>query len=113
MYEDLYGFSGYKEKEPEEVLSHVGTRYQHYQELREIWELGLGVLKGMNPEYLGPTDEAKIGALNNAIFLITKHIDNIGQFGKYGTIEHNFRYMIDSIPKNPEDIKVDKHTGKE
>jgi hypothetical protein len=108
MFEELYGGYGYKEKEPETTLFHTGTRYQHLMELREIWEIGLDVLRTMNQEYLTEGDQYKITQLESAIFLLTKHIDNISGFGKYGQAEHDLRYKIDNVPKDPSKIPDDR-----
>lgn len=104
-FEQLYGGYGYHEKEPEEILSHVGTRFEHYAELKEIWEIGLNVLKNMNQDYLSESDKFKATQLTHAIFLLNCHMDNISGFKRYSE-EYKLRRVLDEIPYKA--ISVDK-----
>jgi hypothetical protein len=61
-------------------LNEMGTRLDHYNELREVFMIGVEVIKGMNPSYLTGSDKATQVRLQNAADSIQRRIDLFAKF---------------------------------
>jgi hypothetical protein len=61
-------------------LGEVGTRLDHYNELREIFMVGVEVINSMNPTYLTDIDRATRVRLQNASDSIQRRIDLFAKF---------------------------------
>lgn len=83
-------------------LQDVDTRYKHLSELLDLWRDGLDIHIRFMREY-NDVDKAKKTKLENAIELLTLHLDLLGNFR--GSEAASFNRMLDSIPKNAADIK--------
>ena len=77
-------------------LTDVGTRYLHYRQLLDLWEFGLDILV----KYDSSLSEMRRTELEAGIKLLRKQIDVMGDYDPWEN-----KGIIDSIPKNPEDIK--------
>jgi hypothetical protein len=83
-------------------LTDIGTRYMHLSELADLWRDGLLIHERfMNVD--SPSDGLKKKKLEYAIELLQQHMDLLGNFR--GTEAVAFNRMLDSIPKNPDEIK--------
>jgi hypothetical protein len=79
-------------------LDDAGTRYQHYQELREIFSEGVEMLKGMQACHKGESESKRQASLQNAVNEIDNRIsvlagyeERMSRWGKIAT-------AIDAIP---------------
>ncbi len=83
-------------------LMDTGTRYTHLSDLADLWRDGLSIHERfMSVD--SPSDGLKKKKLENAIELLTLHLDLLGNFR--GSEAAAFNRMLDSIPKNAADIK--------
>jgi len=83
-------------------LTEVGTRYDHYQELKELWMGGVEVLTRMHENYKTASDEVMRKQLEGAISLIDKQLDILSGFDRK---KFDLLREIEAIPRNPESIK--------
>ncbi len=70
------------EKDSKKGLEEVGTRYSHYMELKEVFMTGIEVIKGMNPNYLGDSDNATLVKLQGAVEVINKQLEFLSDYEK-------------------------------
>ena len=83
-------------------LTDIGTRYTHLAELADLWRDGLSIHERfMSVD--SPSDGVKKNKLEYAIELLQQHMDLLGNFR--GSEAASFNRVLDSIPKNPADIK--------
>jgi|SRR5271165_4578516 len=61
-------------------LSEVGTRLEHYNELREVFMMGVEMLKGLHHAHRSEADVLKLGKLQNAADAIQGRIDILSKF---------------------------------
>ena len=83
-------------------LTDIGTRYMHLAELADLWRDGL-LIHDRFMSVDSPSDGLKKKKLEYAIELLQQHMDLLGNFR--GTEAVAFNRMLDSIPKNPDEIK--------
>lgn len=63
-------------------LQAVGTRFDHYMELKEIFMLGVDVIDRMRPAYTNDNDRALKVKLQIAVEMINKRLDNLSEFSE-------------------------------
>ena len=83
-------------------LTDTGTRYMHLAELADLWRDGLSIHERFM-QVDSPSDGLKKKKLEYAIELLQQHMDLLGNFR--GSEAAAFNRMLDSIPKNPDEIK--------
>jgi len=76
-------------------LQEIGTRYDHYMELREVFMDGIDVLTRMNQSFVSDADKAVKHKLTNAVEMITRRLDNLSDFAdktaNYGDLARQVR----------------------
>lgn len=84
-------------------LQEVGTRYDHYMELREVFMDGIDVITRMNPNFVSEHDKNVKVKLQNAVEMITRRIDNLSDFAdktaNYGDLARQVRLAGIHRPK--------------
>ena len=81
-------------------LNEVGTRLDHYNELREVFMLGVELLKGLNPMHRTDADLAKMGKLQNAADAVTGRIDMLAKFPSGSGYGSWLQMTVDMIGRN-------------
>jgi predicted DNA-binding protein len=67
-------------------LQELGTRYDHYMEMKEAFMLGIDVLDRMRPGYVSEADKALKAKLVTTVEVINKRLDYLSDFAdKTGT----------------------------
>lgn len=61
-------------------LRQVGTRYDHYMELKEVFMLGVEVINGMSPQYVSDGDRRTKAKLEIAIECIDRRLKFLSDF---------------------------------
>ena len=61
-------------------LKEVGTRYDHYMELKEIFLLGIDVIDRMSSMHRSDADKRTKVKLENAVEVINKRLDYLSNF---------------------------------
>lgn len=82
-------------------MEDVGTRLQHCTQLLDIWNGGLNILTLKSEASRSVREQQMIEQLIHATELLKKHMT--GLHSDYD--ESSMRKVIDSLPKNAEDIK--------
>lgn len=76
-------------------LNDKGTRYDHYQELREVFMDGIDVLNRMNQSFVSEHDKIVKVKLLNAVEMITRRMNNLSDFvdktGLYSSLAREIR----------------------
>lgn len=86
-------------------LTDVGTRYMHYAELLELWELNYQIM--VKYHYDTPHDTALRTKLESAVELLRKQMVTSGHYVQ--SVE-TVRSIIEAIPEKPEDIQGGRGT---
>jgi hypothetical protein len=68
------------DKPTEKTLDDMGRRYDHLQDLREVWESGLYTLSKIKPQYIAKSDEVLKESLITALNLLNRQIDLMSGF---------------------------------
>ena len=71
-------------------LEGVGTRYEHYGELRELFALGIQIIEGMDAKYKTKSDLEKLTKLRGAIELIDHRVNLLSGFDQANNFSSNF-----------------------
>jgi len=82
-------------------LTDIGTRYQHYSELLDLWETGVDIMTHLKADLLGDEDKIRIGELQIAVRMLTKQFDVMSDYNRK---IYSLCSDIDSIKKNPGEI---------
>ena len=82
-------------------LLEMGTRLDHYDELREVFMIGVELLKGLNPLYRSEVDISKQTRLQNAADEIAGRIDMLAKFRVETAYGGSFREDIELLHRNP------------
>lgn len=61
-------------------LTQVGTRYDHYMELKEVFMLGIEVIDGMRPHLVSEADRRTKVKLEAAVELIDRRLKYLSDF---------------------------------
>ena len=61
-------------------LKEMGTRYDHYMELREVFMDGIDVLTRMNQSFISDADKIVKTKLTHTVEMITRRLDNLSDF---------------------------------
>ncbi len=61
-------------------LTQIGTRYDHYMELKEVFMEGVDVLNRMNPNFVGDEDKKLKVKLQDSVDMINRRIDVLSDF---------------------------------
>jgi hypothetical protein len=61
-------------------LRQVGTRYDHYMELKEVFMLGIEVIDGMSPQYVSDGDRRTKAKLEIAVECIDRRLKHLADF---------------------------------
>jgi hypothetical protein len=61
-------------------LEELGTRFNHYMELKEVFLLGIDVIDRMRPTYISDADRATRIKLTSAVEMINKRLDYLSDF---------------------------------
>lgn len=77
-------------------LEDVGTRYQHYSDLVEVWEEGARLISEYS--HVGKHDQTKLDTLTAAIELLRNTLDGIGE---YHDLLIELRKLVDFVPTDP------------
>jgi hypothetical protein len=82
----------------------IGTRYNHYHDLLELWETGIEVVKGY--KYPSKTDKERLTQLEAGVFLLRKQIDILCRYesGQYSDALLPLKRQVDRISKDPDSI---------
>lgn len=81
-------------------LDETGTRFQHYNELRELFDTGLNILNNVIAGGKATTTDREMRVkLTNAIFLIDARLLLLGNFDKTTGYSSSIRKQVDSIPR--------------
>jgi hypothetical protein len=65
---------------PKLNLFEMGTRYDHYQELKEIFADGIQVMKATESKYQSEQDKKRIAKLEHAVEMIETRINVLSNF---------------------------------
>lgn len=61
-------------------LRELGTRYDHYMELKEVFLLGMDVIERMNQSFVSDADRVTKLKLSYAVEMINKRLDYLSDF---------------------------------
>ena len=75
-------------------LTGVGTRWEHYSELREVFALGISVIEQTNPVYRSPMDTKKLVKLKDAVELIDARMALLSGFDDQNRTYGDFDLML-------------------
>ena len=81
-------------------LMETGTRLEHYNELREVFMVGVEMLKGMHPGHKNDADIAQQTRLEIAAEVITARIDILSEFAKGCGYGKYLQLTVDTIARN-------------
>lgn len=81
-------------------LTETGTRYDHYMELKEVFMLGIEVIKGMRPGFASDIDKTTKVKLEHAVEVIDKRICYLSDFGDKATRYSDLGRVIDLVGKH-------------
>ena len=81
-------------------LNELGTRLDHYDELREIFLDGVEIMKNMNPAYVADGDAERQKSLQSAADEITKRINVLSGFIQESNWNGDFRNDIEAVHRN-------------
>jgi hypothetical protein len=81
-------------------LNEVGTRFDHYNELREVFMLGVEMIKGLHPNYYTDSDKEKQQKLQNAADAVQGRIDHLAKFPSGSGYGSWLQMTIDMIGRN-------------
>lgn len=86
MFETQYG------------LKDVGTRFEHYRELLELWEIGLAIME--EKAFKSDEDTGKIVQLRESTELLRAQLDIMSGFnaGNFSNSCYPLKLMIDALP---------------
>ena len=76
-------------------LSHVGTRYEHYQELRELYAEGAEILRNLSPNLKFDKDYTKQKLFEEMVKLIDGRLELLGN---YRDACFKIGRVVDAIP---------------
>jgi hypothetical protein len=93
---------------PRKTLSDIGTRYQFYNELLDMWTDGLEAVNKAYTYYPNEKDGLRKKALTAAIALLEAERDRVGQ---WDTKRFELAREIDRIPKT--NWRLDEEKSKE
>lgn len=88
-----------KEIETRLDLLAVGTRFDHYCELKEIFAEGLDILETMKGTYNSVSDNKKRVELKAAVDLITTRLELLSGFERKTSANSRLAETINSIPR--------------
>ena len=78
-------------------LLEMGTRIDHYDELREIFLDGVEIMKNMNPIYVATGDAERQKSLQSAADEIAKRINVLANFIQETNYNGDFRNEIEDV----------------
>ena len=78
-------------------LQDTGTRFDHYMELKEVFMLGIEVIKGMRPGFASDIDKTTKVKLEHAVEVINKRIEYLSDYGDKAARWSDFGRQIDLI----------------
>lgn len=81
-------------------LSEVGTRLEHYNELREVFMLAVEMIKGFHPSHRTPADDDQQNKYQNAVDAIQGRIDLLAKFPSGSGYGSSLQMTIDMIGRN-------------
>jgi len=81
-------------------LNEMGTRLDHYNELREVFMIGVALLKELNPAYRSDADKVKQDRLQHAADEIKGRIDMLAKFPMGQAYGSWMQLTIDGIGRN-------------
>ena len=81
-------------------LYEMGTRFEHYLELQELFLDAVQMLKGLNPAHRIESDDAKIIRLQNAADAIWQRISHLSDYVNDTTYGSAMQKEIDTIVQN-------------
>ena len=85
---------------PRPNLYEMGTRVDHYLELRDLFLEAVQVLKDLNPSYRTDTDEANIARFQNAADAIWGRISHLSDYVNETVYGSKMQEEIDLIGRN-------------
>ena len=80
-------------------LDDIGTRYRHYSDLREVFALGVEILKGLTGNMMGSEERARLQSLTSAVREIDKRIDALSGYEALIRPRGLIANEIDALPK--------------
>jgi hypothetical protein len=92
-------------------LTEMGTRLDHYNELREVFALGVEMLKTMNPVHLTELDKEKQIKLHNAADAIQGRIDMLAKFPQGSGYGSWLQMTIDMVGRNQAQLTGGSHVN--
>jgi hypothetical protein len=95
-----------KEFVPQQQLTDVGTRYEHYSQLIDQWEVAANQIKKIQPQYRSDREELMMSTLEDCATLLRRQMEAMA---KYDTKQWSLRDEINRIPKDPSKIQEVKN----
>jgi hypothetical protein len=80
-------------------LDAIGTRYDHYMELKELFSQGVTILQEMNASHKGAADEEKLNKLKAAVEVIERRIDLLSGFDDANKYSSSFALNLRVIDR--------------
>lgn len=94
-------------------LSERGTRYEHYQELKELFSLGIEVLQNSSKTHPSDSDSLKLAKLRAAVELIDGRLDLLTGYKQLTVYGSKLRVEVDSIPSMKYQMALEDTHAKE
>lgn len=85
----------FKEPKPKDLME-LGTRYDHYVELRESWLEAIEDIKKIDDQNKSSSDYTILERLSIGVSLIEKRLDRLSQFD---TKRFELKRQLDAIPR--------------
>ncbi len=80
-------------------LRELGTRFDHYQELKEVFLLGIDVIDRMQQGLLSESDKLTRVKLTHAVEVINKRLDYLSDFAQETDGYSKLARDINSLPR--------------